>query len=146
MTCPMPMNRSRVFTMEAMIMEMPVNTAAPSRTITMTPMIDQNVICNATPRMMAKMKTMSAWVNPRQPADKHFAPNQGQTRRRRHEQFLQNPRVAIHDNIETVKDGDKDDRLREDARRDELQIGEPARRDCAHLAQASPKIPSHKIG
>ena len=49
-------------------MERPVKKLAPSMTMTITPRTDHKVMCNRMPRMMAKRKTMSAWLRPRMPA------------------------------------------------------------------------------
>jgi hypothetical protein len=45
--------------MEAIIIDIPVKTAAPRRTMMITPRMDQSDICNWTPRMMAKTKTIN---------------------------------------------------------------------------------------
>jgi len=64
----------------------------------------------------------------------HLAPDQGETRRWSNQQFLQNAGVAVHDDVQAVEDRNEDHGLSQNARCDELEIGQPRHRYRPHLA------------
>ena len=143
----MPMKRSRVFTMHAMMSEKVANIPDPSITLASTAKIASGSCLSETCITECDKVNDNCLHDAAKSGSKRFAKNQRDAPGGTCQEFMHHAKIALPDDGDAIEDRAEQNALRENSRRDERQVAQLSGLDAANLREnlSEHHQPQHRL-